>query len=262
MSLIAEPESAEFDVLVIPMYNCAPQIGGLIKSLAKVVGKWDEVWFIDNGSTDGTIDVTHKHLKKYLRNTNSIRVYLNSENIGLGGTHKIAFQRAMASNFKTLTIFHGDHQANLQDARRALEFAKKNPDVFVLGSRFSRGSKLVGYSRLRTLFNHSMNVFYSIFLKHKVSDLGSGLNIFPLLQLKKLDMDKLPNDLTFNIELLKWLVLNKKVIFWYPISWTEEEQISNVKVIQQIFKTFALAVIPYGKMGTRINPSFKQNEVR
>ena len=186
---------------------------------------------------------------------------INSMNIGLGGTHKIVFNMAIEEDFASLTIFHGDHQAIVEDAVKILSIARNNPDTFILGSRFSRDSKLVGYSRLRIFFNCLMNISYSVILRRKISDLGSGLNIFPVRSLKDLAHDKLPNDLTFNIEFLKWLIIEKNEIIWYPITWIETDQISNVKIFSQIYKTLKLAILPFGLMGSHIPQGFYQRKV-
>jgi dolichol-phosphate mannosyltransferase len=253
---------AQGNLLVIPTFNCAPQIVGLMDSLEPVANHWDGIWFVDNGSTDGTTDQILNHLKIRHRFPNETRVLLNSENIGLGGTHKVSIEKAISSDYKTLTIFHGDHQANIQEALTALELIKIHKNSFLLGSRFSKTSKLVGYSRIRTLFNQCMNIIYSVVLSRRVYDLGSGLNIFPISSLKDIEFNKLPNDLTFNIEFLKWLVLNKKDIIWFPITWVETDQISNVKITKQVLKTFKLLFLPYGRMGSAIDPGHYQTEVK
>jgi glycosyltransferase involved in cell wall biosynthesis len=249
-------------VLVIPTFNCESQIGGLINALHSVTKNWDAIWVIDNGSTDGTLEETKKSLFALSASVEKFRLFQNSKNIGLGGTQKVAIKRAIEDNYGTITIFHGDHQARLEDAVSALDFIKSHPETFVMGSRFLRNSKLVGYSKTRLLFNLNMNLLYSVLLKQRVYDLGSGLNIFPLSQLSDFESDKLPSDLTFNIEFLKWLIKNKKKISWLPINWIEEDQISNVKVLSQTIKTLALAFIPFGKMGSLLNSDTYQNEIQ
>jgi dolichol-phosphate mannosyltransferase len=249
------------NLLVIPTFNCAPQICGLIESLAPVADYWDEIWFVDNGSTDETLQRALCHVDIFLSKSKKIKILSNSQNIGLGGTHKTVFEKAIIAQFATLTIFHGDHQAKFYDAIKALEFSKDNPGIFILGSRFLRESRLIGYSKLRSIFNRSMNLYYSILLNRQIHDLGSGLNIFPVWQLKNLDLNKLPNDLTFNIEFLKWLILSKKEISWFPITWVEEDQISNVRVIKQTIKTLKLAILPFGRTGSTISEQFYQTEV-
>lgn len=262
MPLFVEPKSRTRNLLLIPTYNCAPQIEGLVESMSLLASNWDAIWFVDNGSTDGTVNQIRISIGSHLSDSKHIRIFKNSENIGLGGTHKVALKKAIEDRFTTVTIFHGDHQAELIDAIKALELSRVNPHSFILGSRFMKDSNLVGYSKLRATFNKIMNVLFSAILMRIVRDLGSGLNIFPTSQIENIEFEKLPNDLTFNIEFLKWLSLEKKNIIWFPIRWVEEDQISNVKALNQIVKTIALAVLPFGKLGAAVGPKVHQIEMK
>lgn len=261
MSNSGETSFINRNLLVIPTFNCAPQVGGLIEALAPFANHWGEIWFVDNSSTDETILTIVRNLKILPVYARVSKIFLNSENIGLGGTHKTVFRKAISEDFQTLTIFHGDHQAIVDDAINALALAVEKPEFFILGSRFSRTSKLVGYSKLRTIFNHFMNVFYSLLQRRRIHDLGSGLNVFPLNCLRDLDYEKLPNNLTFNIEFLKWLIASRKNVIWFPITWVETDQISNVRVFTQVFQTIKLALLPFGMMGSGLPKDFSQRQV-
>jgi dolichol-phosphate mannosyltransferase len=262
VSIYHDPLNSEGNLLLIPSFNCSPQIGPLIEALAPQAHRWDEIWFVDNGSTDETLERIVNGVKKSIQSLHNVRILQNSENIGLGGTHKIALKKAIAQNFKTVTIFHGDYQARFDDAVGALALAQRNPKAFILGSRFSRKSILVGYSKLRIIFNYCMNLFFSVRLRHRIRDLGSGLNIIPLNNLKSIEFDKLPNDLTFNIELLKWMIINQKEIIWLPITWIEEDQISNVNITRQVHRTLKLLFFPFGELGVKINSEIYQIEIK
>jgi len=249
------------DLLVIPCYNCCPQIGQLINDLAPHFGEWKEIWFVDNGSVDGTQKRIQESLKLYSSPQLNVRIIQNSENVGLGGTHKAVFQRAAREKYCSVTVLHGDNQATVADALTALKKHKENPNRFILGTRFSKNSKLAGYSKFRVLYNQVMNMVFGIILKQKVHDLGSGLNLFPIEEVSSLDLTQLPNDLTFNIELLKWVILTGKEIIWLPITWREEGQISNVKIASQTVNTLKLCRLKFGTSGTQLSLNFFQSEI-
>ena len=80
-----------------------------------------------------------------------------------------------------------------------------------------------------------------------VKDLGSGLNIFPIEAIETINLTLLPNDLTFNIALLRQLIHSNIEIIWRPIKWTEEDQISNVKIISQTLATLRLIICKHDK---------------
>ena len=82
----------------------------------------------------------------------------------------------------------------------------------------------------------------SLRYRRKIYDLGSGLNIFSKQLITQIHFKSLPNDLTFNVELLKRIIGLNIPFNWFPISWTYENQRSNVKVISLSLKTFKLIV--------------------
>ena len=47
-----------------------------------------------------------------------------------------------------------------------------------LGSRFMKGSRIQGYSALRTFGNYGFNALFSVVARRKITDLGSGLNLY------------------------------------------------------------------------------------
>ena len=179
MSWKVEPNEAGWNILVVPTYNCGPQIAGLIDELAPLALQWNQILFVDNGSSDDTLKIICKKLKVTQTLQGKVEILRNSENIGLGGTHKLAFGRAISRDYSSVTILHGDHQAQVGEGVLALEHYLNNPGTFVLGTRFMRDSKLIGYSKSRKYFNYVMNVLLSLRLRTKVYDLGSGLNVFP-----------------------------------------------------------------------------------
>jgi hypothetical protein len=59
----------------------------------------------------------------------------------------------------------------------------------------------------------------------------------------KLDLEEIlnyPNDLTFDVHILLRAINLKHNIKFFPITWTEEDQISNAKVMRQGFLVLSL----------------------
>ena len=249
-------------ILVVPTYNCAKQVNKLFVGIVENNQYWDQIWFIDNRSRDKTVSVLQECKENASEIQGKVKIFVNKKNFGLGGTHKVAFEKAMSEGMATITILHGDNQAKVDDAVKALKMFQEGPGQFVLGTRFSKNTKLDGYNKLRILFNVGMNFLLSLKLRNKIYDLGSGINVYSINEMKDLNLDKLPNDLTFNIEMLKWLITNKKKVQWCPIDWTEEDQVSNVKVLRQTLKTLLLITLPFGKFGESLDLITKTIEVK
>ena len=224
-------------LLFIPMYNCKNQITRVLDQIDDKVRKYiDEVIIVDNGSTDGGRDA----VLTYIKNTNTvgfIKLLKNKENYNLGGSQKVAFSYAIENNFDYFIILHGDDQGNIHDLLPYLESKEyKQYDRF-LGSRFMKQSKIQGYSKFRTFGNIVYNVIFSIFLGRKLYDLGAGLNCYKVKILKNKFYIKFPDSLMFDYIMLMASSYYKHKIKFFPISWREDDQVSNVKMMNQAITT-------------------------
>lgn len=113
--------------VAIPCYNCEVQIVRLLNELDLVLTQENsiiEVFLIENNSSDNTLNTALSTVNK-LRNREKFRIYQNLKNIGLGGTHKIAFTLANKKQFSHLVVLHGDHQASANDIPLLLQNLKK-----------------------------------------------------------------------------------------------------------------------------------------
>ena len=96
-----------------------------------------------------------------------------------------------------------------------------------------KGSKLQGYSKIRTFGNRVYNILFSIVLGKRIYDLGSGLNMYSTNMLKDKFFHKFPDRLTFNYCMILASKYYKHDINFFPISWREDDQVSNVKLTNQ-----------------------------
>lgn len=222
-------------LLFVPTYNCEKQISRVLDKLSNFRSfKFAEILCIDNRSQDATLKALSSHPARSQLN---FRVVMNSKNLGLGGTHKVAFQYAIDHQFDGCVILHGDDQADIDDFKTQ----NMNLDIFNFGSRFDEGSKRVNYSFLRTQGNRFFNFFSGFLCRRKITDFGgSGLNYFPVPLLKRHSFWDYPDDLTFHPYLLLNAYLLNQSVHFFPILWREEDQVSNVRMIQQTKRLFKI----------------------
>ena len=219
-------------LVAVPAYNCSNQIGRVIYQYVNSSFKnFTELVVIDNRSQDNTLQKAIKHSNDYPHR--KISIIQNDKNFNLGGTHKVAFQYALDKNYDGVVILHGDDQGRLSDIETYLDEDNLAQYDCIFGSRFMKDSEITGYSKFRILGNIIFNWLYSIFTQQKVLDLGSGLNYFSLKTIVKSIHKKMPDDLTFNSAFLLGVIASSERIKFIPISWREEDQISNVKLWSQ-----------------------------
>lgn len=226
-------------LLFIPAYNCAPQIPRVLEQLRHVPGgTFAEVLVVDNHSKDETREAAIG-AAKMLRPLR-VQVVQNSENYGLGGSHKSAFAYAAANGFTHVAVLHGDDQGKVADLLPVLEAGLHRTYDACLGSRFMKGSRLKNYSGFRIFGNHVFNALFTATSGRRVTDLGSGLNIFGRRVFEDPAVLRYSDDLRFNCYLLLGLVSGKKSFLFFPIQWSEEDQISNVKMFSQSMRTLGI----------------------
>lgn len=227
-------------LLFIPFYNCERQISRVIKQVSPHQHLFSEILIVDNRSLDNGLQVAIDEI--CLNKMKNVKLVINQENYNLGGSHKVAFQYATENDFTHLIVLHGDDQGNINDLMAHIFNSTHLKFDCLLGSRFQSSSKLIGYSKFRTFGNKVVNVLCQITCKKQISDMGSGLNMYSRNFFTEQRIRKFPNDLTFNVFLLFHACFNDNSIYFFPLSWREEDQVSNAKVFSQFKKILALII--------------------
>jgi glycosyltransferase involved in cell wall biosynthesis len=227
----AKPAHARPRTLVfIPAYNCENQIGRVLAQLRdpRVAACIDGVMCINNRSTDGTEAAIIAGLEPLpVPERIALR---NDDNYGLGGSHKVAIAEAAARGYDHLVVLHGDDQGAIADIVPHLEAGRHHDLDFLMGARFMPGSRLQGYSALRTAANRVFNLIFSAISGRRLHDLGSGLNLFRVSAFEDGFHLKYADDLTFNYYLILGVVARGCRVDFFPLSWREDDQVSNARL--------------------------------
>jgi hypothetical protein len=214
------------------VFNCDRSVKGVFDDLSNSLDASTSVLFIDNKSSDYTVSI----LKTLIAMHTGVKFQIleNSQNLGLGGSQKTAFEYARKSGFSHLVIFHGDGQPSGKDLAKVLSMLRISKCDAILGSRFMKDSKRVNYSHLRTCGNVIFNVLFSARFKSRVYDIGSGLNAYNLATDR--EIFAFPDDLSFNSYLLAYQLRLREKIIWFPIIWRNSDSGSNLKMFAIGFK--------------------------
>lgn len=227
-------------LLFIPMYNCEKQIPRVLNQLTDEVCEYlSEVIIVNNRSTDNGENVVCDYLKENTKGT-KISLLRNDDNYGLGGSHKVAFQYAMDKGFDYVILLHGDDQGDISNILPYLKSGEyRNYDCF-LGARFMKGSKLEEYSAFRTFGNRVYDFLFSVGCGYKVYDLGSGLNMYKTSILQSKFYLKYKDNLVFNYCMVMGQAFYGFKVKFFPILWREDDQVSNVKMLNQAMTVLKL----------------------
>lgn len=220
------------NLLFIPVYNCENQITRVLDKIDNnSLNYISEILIVNNRSNDKTESaiINYCNCHMYL----PVKLIQNDDNYNLGGSHKVAFQYAIENHFDYCIVLHGDDQGNIHDLLPYLESGEAYKYDSFLGSRFDSKSVLINYSKFRIWGNYIFNNIVSIALGKKITDLGSGLNMYKVDYLKSKFYMGFINSLTFNVYMLMYGVYSKSSFSFFPLSWREEDQISNAKFFKQ-----------------------------
>lgn len=217
-------------LLFIPMYNCEKQVPRVLSQLeGNCKNYFNEIIIVNNRSTDNG----EKKVTEYARKHPELPIKLlrNDENYGLGGSHKVAFNYAIKNKYDYVVVLHGDDQGNIHDFMKLLEERTYKDYDCVLGARFMKGSQLINYNKLRIWGNYGFNTLFSLAVHKSIKDLGSGLNMYKVSTLKSKYFMKYPDTLYFNDFMILASCYYKQKMLFYPITWREEDQVSNNKLM-------------------------------
>lgn len=230
-------------LIFIPMYNCEKQISRVLNRIA-VLDEAQQKLFsgvlvVDNQSSDQSLQAALEAMKAL-----SIPAVLvqNRENYSLGGSHKVAFRYAAEHGYDYVAVLHGDDQGDISDLIPLIQNGEHRKHDSLLGSRFCKGSKLVGYDKFRIFGNHVFNLFMTVCSGSRVYDLGAGLNLYKTAYLKSEFYLPFPNDLSFNVFLLLYGFHSHSAFTFFPITWREEDQVSNAKLFSQAKRMIGLGL--------------------
>lgn len=120
-------------VVVIPVYNEATVLAGVIKGLVDCVGL---VVCVDDGSSDGSVDLIRPSGADLVR---------HPINLGQGAALQTGFEYALQNpDMRYVITFDADGQHRVEDALQMLAIARERQVNVVFGSRFLDRSTTMG----------------------------------------------------------------------------------------------------------------------
>lgn len=159
--------------VIIPAYNEAKAIGGLVKQIREFC---PEVLIIDDGSSDNTASCARE---------NGAIVLRNPVNLGKGASLIIGFKHILAKDYDAAIIMDGDGQHSPEDIPLFLEFAAPEEKKFIVGNRMNEA---VNMPLVRVLTNKFMSWLISSIIKQKVVDTQCGFRLIKREVLDKLNL--------------------------------------------------------------------------
>lgn len=198
--------------VILPTYCEVGNIESLIREI-KNIERDSVIFVIDDSSPDGTAEAVRKLQREY----DDILLLERPAKLGLGTAITDGFKALLSLKNppEHVITMDADYSHNPQAIPQLLAAAEEGCDL-VIGSRYSRGSRIVGWHILRRVISRVANFVASTMVGMRIRDCTSGFRCYSIEYIKEV------------IDCLH--------------SQTYEIQIETVK--QAWMKGFALAEIP------------------
>ena len=181
-----------------------------------------EVLIINDFSEDETLNITNKLVEEY----KNFKVFDNSFK-GLGGAINLGIKNAKGSN---VAIMMADESDDINDLIKYNKImVDENLDA-VLGTRFSKHSKIIDYPFQKLILNRIFNLFVSFIFWNSYNDYTNAFKIYKkkvLLEIKPLISE------SFNIflEIPLKIITRKYKYKVVPINWMGRKKgVSKFKI--------------------------------
>jgi dolichol-phosphate mannosyltransferase len=221
--------------VVIPTYNEKENIEALLRILT-VDFKFNEIIIVDDGSTDGTIDI----IKKFkLSNPNIILIERGIKK-GLGSALREGF---LFSKSDYIVTMDADLSHNPYEIPKFL--SKIGEAHIIVGSRHLKDSKIIGWNAYRYFIHTVANLLGRTLLMINCSDITSGFRLYkrdPILNIIKYTKSK---GFSFQIEVLYIAKKLNYKISEVPIAFINRKKGKskfNLREILEYLKTIFLLI--------------------
>jgi len=213
-------------LVLVPAYNAARHLPELIERLKKFVCP-DNLLFINDGSTDNTLEVLKEHQVNYLS---------FQQNRGKGAALMSGFNYAIDKGYRSVLTIDADLQHLPEELPRF--YALDNGQRLIIGTRHMT-PKVMPFARWLT--NNLTSLIVSVFSTQRVRDSQSGYRLIPTELLKAIRLKTVGYD--FESEMLFKAGAIGCSIAEVPISTVYEDSTSYInpladtlRFVRQIWK--------------------------
>ena len=193
-----------------------------------------EVLIINDYSEDNTLD----KIKKLADRHKEFKV-LNNTVKGLGGAINLGIENAIGTNVAIMMADESDDINDLVEYNKIIE--DENLDA-VLGTRFSKESKVTNYPLQKLILNRIFNLFVSLIFWNKYNDYTNAFKIYKkktLVEIKPIISE------SFNIFLeIPLKIISRKYKYKIiPINWMGRKKGSSKFKIKELGSKYLFTLI-------------------
>ena len=209
-------------LVIIPTYNEAGNIERLLKEL---LAKDLDILIVDDGSTDGTIEIANSIKSNEIQ----INFILRNLKLGLGNAYRAGYFWALDKGYELVIQMDADGSHQVSDLSKMLAFIDENPQFdLVIGSRWVKGGAIENWSKGREVLSRFANKYTQALMHLNVNDATAGFRIYRANLLKRMEVQKVKSEgYCFQIEMTRSAQISGAKIVEFPITFNERESGSS-----------------------------------
>jgi glycosyltransferase involved in cell wall biosynthesis len=156
-------------IVVMPARNAARTLEATFRAIPTEIV--DEIILVDDGSTDGTIEIARRL---------PLHLIWHPHNVGYGGNQKTCYLEALQRGADVVVMLHPDGQYEPSLIPRMVEPILSGEADMVLGSRLSEAGawRRSGMPRYKFLANRALTTFENLVLGTSFSELHTGYRAY------------------------------------------------------------------------------------
>ena len=183
-------------VVIMPAYNAARTLKMTYMELPHDVV--DLVLLVDDGSTDGTLEVARQL---------NLEIFVHNRNYGYGGNQKTCYIEALKAGAEIIVMVHPDYQYDPTFLPQIIEPIENRKADVVLGSRLMGESPVKqGMPWWKYLGNRFLTKIENMVLGLRLSEYHTGYRAFSRQVLETIDFDLDSDGFIFDQEVIAQIV--------------------------------------------------------
>ena len=187
-------------LIVIPTYNEAQNIAGLIHRIQCILGSTlaPHILVVDDSSPDGTRDIVTALARQAY--PGRISTLCRPAKMGLASAYVSGFRWGLARDFEAIVEMDADFSHDPIYLPRMATALRRHD--FIVGSRYTAGGGVRGWRAWRRIVSRGGSLYAQAILGLPIGDLTGGYNLWSRMVLEHIGLDRIRSDgYSFQIEL-------------------------------------------------------------
>jgi dolichol-phosphate mannosyltransferase len=202
-------------LVVIPTFNEKENIEKIVEAI-KAQRTGADVLIVDDNSPDGTGRIADQLSRKY----GWVGVIHRKQKEGLGKAYVAGFKWGLKRGYQKYVSMDADFSHPVEALSKLIK--KCNSKTVIVGSRYVRGGKIVGWGWNRYLNSWGANLITRTILQIKAKDATAGFKCYPKHFLDSVDLSNIQSaGYAFQVEMVLLAQENGFQIKEIPITFTD-----------------------------------------